>query len=235
MIVTADDMYQHLLQFINKEQTGTLFPDEFEKLINDRQLVWVKNKYFEQEITQKRIDDLQVIKTKDVILNTGAAVSGQEEFLLPYSDTGFVTTPGNPGGDNNGYLLMLNASFKIQYVNNICNLTGESGFLKAKPKKSDTELENELDPYNKPTDSRLYYEIRGNKIFLDTGTDSYGTECRITYLRYPRKITLTPAVNCELSIQTREEIVHLSEKYLLETYESQRYQTSRIQQSDAIN
>lgn len=236
MIVTATDMYNALLDNLNKDNTGTVYPEEFEVLINQCQIEYITNKYEAAQITQKRIDDLREITILDeIIFNTGAPVAGQEIFLLPYNPNASVVTPKNPSGENNGYMFMLRASFSIQYVNNVCGYTGVSQPLKAKVMTSDRRDEITRDPFNKPKDERLYYQITGDSMILFTGTQSYGVRADIDYIRYPRSIEIVNSlVDCELALHCRKEIVDLAVRKKLEQIESRRYQTNVIENRTAI-
>jgi len=235
IIRTAQQMYDATLEFYNKEQTGTIFPTEWDLLVNNCQHEVVKNRYHEVELIQKRIDDLRILHVVDVIANTGNNVATEELFVLPYNDQAFVTTTGNPNGDNHGYMFMLNVSLKLNYVNNVCGLTGISDFLKAKVMKSDKRFEIVRDPWNKPKDERVYYEIIGNNVKVITGTDSWASECRMEYIRYPRDIRVSvPQVDCELPIHIREEIVDLCVRKKLQQSESPRYQGKMIEDAQSI-
>lgn len=239
MIITAQNMFTYLLDAINKEHTGTITPDEANRLLNNAQEEWVKNKYYEVELTQKRTDDLRVLECRDNLPNVGTNTPGEEVFELPYSDTGFVTTPGNPGGDNHGYMFLLNCGFKIQYVNDECDRDGISKPLSSKPMKADKEYAINSDPYNKPTNDRLYYKMLGDTIRIITGTESFGVVALIDYLRYPRQINIpTQSANndvaCELPIYAREEIVDIAARKKLGIYESPRYQQKIAEDSQSI-
>lgn len=239
MLVTAQNMFTYFLDLINKEQTGTVTPSEFNRLVNNSQEEYVKNKYDEVELTQKRTDDLRILECRDVINNTGVTSPGGEIFILPYSDTGFVTTPGNPGGNNHGYQFLLNCAFKIQYVNDDCGNAGLSPFLGAKPLKADKEYAIVKDPYNKPSNKRLYYKMLGNTIRCTTGTASFGVQCQIDYLRYAREINVpvpTAAVDvaCELPLHCREEIVRIAVRKKLGIFESPRYQQAIAEDAQSI-
>lgn len=239
MLITAQNMFTALLDLLNKEQTGTVTPAEANRLLNLSMEELIKNKYKEFELTQKRVDDLRVLECRDVIANTGVNQPGGEIFELPYNETGFVTTPGNPNGDNHGYMFLLNCGFKIQYVNNVCGKTGISKALKSKRMTADKEYEIADDPYNKPTDERLYYKMLGHTIRCITGTESFGVQAVIDYLRYPRSINI-PVPNapndvpCELPLHVREEIVRIAARKKLGIYESPRYQQSIAEDSQSI-
>lgn len=237
MIVTAQDMYEFFLTELNKEFTGSVFPDEFEKLINTVQIDFIENRYFNVEGSQKRIDDIRTLVIVDeVVFNTGANIAGQEIFALPYDPNANVVTPKNPSGTNRGYLFLMAAAFKINYVNNICSLTGVSELLKAKPMRADKRHEITRDPFNKPTDERLYYQESGDTLLLFTGTSSYGTEVHIDYIRYPRDISVTgsPNVDCELPLHARQEIVRMAVKRKLEEIESPRFQSNTVENNNVI-
>lgn len=232
-------MFTLFLDLLNKEETGTVTPAEFNRLINNAQEEWVKNKYHEVELTQKRTDDLRVLECRDVLSNVGVNQPGGEIFDLPYDEVNFVTTPGNPNGDNHGYMFLLNVAFRIQYVNNKCGFTGLSAFLKSKRMTADKEYEIGNDPYNKPTDERLYFKMIGHTIRCITGTESFAVQASIDYLRYPRSINVpvpnaSQDVSCELPLHAREEIVRIALRKKLGIYESPRYQQSIAEDAQSI-
>lgn len=236
MIVTAQDMYNYVLDVLNKDNTGTVYPEEFELLINAAQVEFIENKYDAAELTEKRIDDLrEIVVLNEVIANTGGAAPGQEIFQLPYNPNANVVTPKNPSGTNRGYMFMLRASFSINYVNNICGLTGVSEFLKAKVMTSDRRDEITRDPFNKPKDERLYYQTTGDTLILFTGSQSYGVSANIDYIRYPRKIEIVNAqVDCELALHARKEVCDIAARKKLEQIESRRYQTNIVETRNTI-
>lgn len=239
MITTALDMYRYFLDGINKERTTTVTPDEFNRLINICEVEWIKNKYSEFELTEKRIDDLRILEIRDVIPNTGSQVAGEEIFILPYNAVTNVNTPGNPSGTNHGYMFMLNVAWKIQYVDNECCETGESKWIQSRTMKANFEWEIQDDPFNKPKDDRLFHKIIGNLVELYTGTDSYGIEVRFDYLRYPRLINVPTSANpvdivSELPLHTREEIISIAIRKELGRIESPRYQQQIIENAQTI-
>lgn len=239
MLITAQNMFTQFLDGINKEETATATPEEFNRLINQAQEECVKNKYHEFDLTQKRIDDLRILECRDELVNVGVNEPGGEIFNLPYDSVNFITTPGNPNGDNHGYQFLLNCAFKIQYVNDECERTGISEPLMTKPMKSDKEYAINRDPYNKPTNDRLYHKLIGNTIRCITGTESFGVIAVIDYLRYPREINVpVPSssvdVSCELPLHIREEIVDIAVRKKLGIYESPRYQQKIVEDSQSF-
>jgi hypothetical protein len=234
-IVTPQDMYRAFLVELNKEVTGTVFPDEFEGIINHTQIDYIQNRYFNVEGTEKRTDDLRSITVLDeTIFNTGAPVAGQELFLLPYSPTANVVTPKNPSGTNNGYMFMLNVGLKLQYVNSPCSYSGVSTILMAKPMKSDKRYAIIRDPFNRPAEDRLYYQITNDSFVVFTGTQSFVTEAHIDYIRYPQKIDLTLNTPCELPLHARQEIVRMAVTRKIEEIQSPRFQTNTIENNSVI-
>lgn len=222
--MTVAEMFTYVQEALNKEATGSIFPEEFEVLINAAQLEKVQNVYAEFEATQKRIDDLRRITVGPVsIPNTGTNVAGQEIFQLP-----IVGSPAP--GQSRGYMFLLSAGFKIQYVESNCG-TGVSSVLKGKPLRRDKRYEIANDPYNKPKETRLYYIIDSDQIRLYTGGSSYGVEAVVEYLRYPVKIELVfNTIDCELPEHMHKEICDLATRKYLEQTQSPRFQTTTIEQ-----
>ena len=215
MIVTSRDMYVAVLDAINKENTGTVFPDEFNRLINEAQMDVVKNRYLDVERTQKRIDDLRELKTIQSLLPVG------NTFTLPYT-----LTPATPG--DHGYMFMLDARFKLNYVNNVCGLTGISDLLKARPLKSDFKTQILLDPYKRPADDNLYYEIIGTQLLLVNGTSSTANSAEIEFLKYPHDIELDVRDSI-LSVHLRQEIVDVAARKYLHRTQDPRYQSAHVE------
>lgn len=219
MIVTALDMYTALQDGINKVMTSSIDYPEGERLLNKAMMEYIKNHYYSVEETEKRIEDLRTLR-EDLIVNP----SSMNTFALPYNEA------SNPIG----YLFMLTISFKIHYVNNNCNLTGDSDWLHSKPLRTNFKTVISLDPYNRPTDLRLYHEIIGDTVVLTTGTQSYGIAARMEYIRYPKSISLTIPQDCELPVHTRQEIVDIAVRKYLEQVTDPRYQTTLAEAKNVI-
>jgi len=77
--MTAQEMYSRTLELINKEHTGTIYPEEFEIFINIAQESFLKNRYSQVGETEKRIDDLRNVK----VIATGIAPTATNTFTLP--------------------------------------------------------------------------------------------------------------------------------------------------------
>jgi|TARA_R100000093_G_C1940665_1_gene72014 hypothetical protein len=202
--MTISEMYQTVLDLLNKEKTGTVYPEEFEIFINLSQQEYVKNKYTQVEQTEKRIDDLRMLKS----ITTGILPSSGNTFTIP-SD----------------YMFMLAVAFRIKYKENDCHADGTwSDYMKAKPMRSDRKYAMMNDPWSKPTDDRLYYDVVGNKIRVITNTPSVAKRANFEYLRTPVKMEIVNnTVDCELSNETHQEIVDICTRKILEMQESGRY------------
>jgi hypothetical protein len=216
MIITAAEMYQSTLRLVNKSHTISIEPEEWQDLVRLSQVNVVKRKYQEFQLTQKRIDDLRILISDPLSDPVIAGPVALNTFPLP-----ILSFTGQPN-----YFVMLNCAFKIQYQDNVCGLEGLSEWLKAKPMRDDLELQIMEDPYNKPTDSRLYYKQIGNNVLLYTGTGSFGFNARYSYLKYPPGIKLLPTpINCILPFHVRQEIAEDCARMIIELIESGRYST----------
>jgi hypothetical protein len=218
MVITAQDMYTYVLEGIFKQNTSTLYPQEFNDLINKCQLEYVQNKIKEEEENQKRTDDLRELRT----ITTNILPTGVNTFPLPYNSS---TNPP-------GYLYLIAANFMINYVNNCCGLTGTSGYMAAKTLKGDwNQYELQKDPYNRPSDSKLYYKVVGDNVILITGTASTGAYMEVDYYKYPSDIDVvaSPNVNSILAVHCRQEICDIAIKKYLSVVQDPQYQTKSVE------
>jgi len=211
--MTAQEMYSRTLELINKEHTGTIYPEEFEIFINIAQESFLKNRYSQVGETEKRIDDLRNVK----VIATGIAPTATNTFTLP-----------------SNYLFMLAAAFKLEYFNSTdpCVEDGTISDIEVvgTPARSDQKYVNIYDPWSKPNNWRLYYDQVDDQITLITGTDSIANSATFEYLRTPASIEIANAtVDCELAPETHQEIVNEAVRKILETIESGRYQTFMLE------
>jgi hypothetical protein len=264
ILETTRDLYFAFLDGIKKEYTGTVVPAVFNRIWND----WAQTEWVRQnislvegvELTQKQIDDLSVLM---VICNgivpvlagpldpIAPMVGSQNIFELPDLPSGptatpvgyFVDLPSYPAGISQypRMIRFLSVAFKIQYIENECNLTGVSDWLDAKIMRSDKENHIMNSVYRKPKDSRLYYRRGNRNVQLITGTQSYGVAMQLQYIRWPRNIFFdatnqddlatadyTPgngSINCELPSEIRKEIVDIAVRLYLERVRDPRYQS----------
>ena len=216
--MTAGEMYTRTLELLNKEHTGTIYPEEFEIFINVAQEAWLKNRYAEIGLTEKRIDDLRDVK----VILPGIVPVTENTFDLPQD-----------------YLFMLAAAFKLEYINSTdpCVEDGTISdiYVVGTPARSDRKYAQIFDPWAKPNNWRLYYDQVGTTITLITGTDSIANLATFEYLREPAAIEIVnTTVNCELSKETHQEIVDLCVRKVLEVIESDRYRTFLVENNQQI-
>lgn len=246
MIETAEQMYKAFLAGIKKEQTSIVTPPIFDLIINEEQNNWLKEKFAAIELDQKRIDDLQCIrvatdgeyKYQTIVLNPiGPDAYEGRTFSLPYDPAQQINNmwAGVPPSATTQvypkYRRLLNIEFKIKYINHECGWKGESEWLSARIMRTDQKTETFKNPYRKPKDNRLYYEIIGNKIRLVTGTMSVGIGMKLEYLRYPRSISFVNGINCEFLPEQQQEIVDRAVVSYIERSKNTRYQSIKIQEN----
>lgn len=248
MILSVTDMYKAFLAGIKKEQTSIVPPSTFNLLINEEQDKWIKEKVASIEIDQKRIDDLQILSTvtdgeyvfaTNVLYPIRPDTTGGKVFTLPTDPdiniNNINIVSGVPSSQKYPrYRRLKGVQFKINYVNNECGNVGISNWLSSNIMRSDLRQSISKNPYRKPTDERIYYEIINNKIRLITDTDSTGYAMRIEYIRYPSVINyssiIAEQVNCELLPEQQQEIVDKAIVTYIERTKNPRYQTINIEQ-----
>lgn len=248
MITTTADMYRAFLDGIKKSETSIVKPSQFNRIINQ----WGQDEYLrtnamEIELNQKKIENLEKIRvaTDGIYTFNGTTIYP----IAPLSDNVFEIPKYNFSINAiiNGlvevrtyprYLRLLNVMFKLTYgAGQECSLTGVSDWLQAYIMRSDQRSVILDNPFRKPKDSRLYYEIIDGKVRLITGTTSVGYAMRLEYLRYPVEIFFnennvpdtgipaTGSVMCEFGPQQAQEIVEIAVRTYLERVKDPRYQS----------
>ena len=262
ILETTRDLYFAFLDGIKKEYTGIVIPAVFNRIINDwAQVEWMRQNVSHVEgveITQKQIDDLQVLMV--VCDGNIPILTSPLNPIAPIATNVFPVPdlPSGPTASPVGYTIglqsypagvmqyprlfrFLSVLFKINYVNNECDLTGVSDWLEANIMRSDRESVIMNSVYRKPKDSRLYYRQVNRQVQLITGTQSYGVAMNLKYIRWPRNIFFdeqnqddvatadyTPgngSINCELPSEIRKEIVDIAVRTYLERVRDPRYQS----------
>lgn len=229
MLRTTDDMYRATIEGINKHRTSILIPDKWNKLINLAQLDYCRDHIVNGEVIQKRMDDLRMLYVVDDI--------------LPSSVTTFPIPDGTSVNNSQGVLLplymrLLSTAFKINYVNNVCGLTGLSEWIyNVKVLKSDNRNMIKRNPFRRPSDAKIYQRQVGNTIIIDTGTNSTAALMHIEYFKWPVEIfynvnnipdtgnQATGSVVCELPPEQKQEIVDYAVRIYIERAQDPRYRT----------
>ena len=216
MLNSTLEMYNATVDGTNKHRTEILTPAKWNRLINLAQLDWCRDRIVGAEVAQKRIDDLRMIYVVSDIANTNDTT-----FPLPTN-----------------YMRLLSLAFKIEYINNVCGLTGISDWLyQTKVMKSDNRNVIKRNPFRKPSDAKIYQRQIGNTIVIDTGTSSKAKMMHIEYFRWPvdifynvsnpgdTGIPATGSVNCELPTEQRQEIVDYAVRIYIERVQDPRYRS----------
>ena len=221
MLTTVAQMFTYALEMINKENTGTITPTEFNVLINAAQVDYVLQKARGVDVNQRAMDSLRVlIPLPLVINNTGAQVNEQEVFPLPY-----VANP--PAGVSHGYLHMLNCAVKLQRGNPPAPVACQApdGWASCRPLPRDSRHDIKENPYWRPSDEAPYYYTTGNEVRVWTNSDAFADQMRIEYLRYPVRIDVIGPVQPELPAHVNQEITDLMVRGYLEVTENPRFRT----------
>jgi len=240
MLETAEDIYRAFLDGIKKNSTSIVTPNQFNRIINDwGQDEWLKQNCLTIEFNQKQIEDLErirVVTDGEFTLNGNViypiAPTTSNLFIIPKYTYDIVNR--QPDGTEGlqtypPYYRLLNVSFKLEYGSeNECGLTGISDWLDAKIMRSDLRNVIMDNPFRKPTDARLYYEILNGQIRLITGTNSIGYSMRIEYLRRPNDIVFVPGEEgtpCEFNHEIQKEIIDIAVRVYLERVKDPRWQS----------
>jgi len=171
---------------------------------------------------------------------------------LPDNSKYFMIPIGSPITVNKvkypDMIRLLGIAFKLKYKNNECYPDDSiSDWLNAHVLYSDQKSILRKNPWRKPTDERLYYELMSDNIILTNDTDSEGYSMRLDYIRSPRKIffnvnnngnpkleqtdipdytgVTVGSINCELPQDIRMEIVNIAIRTFVERIKDPRYQS----------
>ena len=243
-VTTYTELYDYVLEGINKEETGSLTDAEFEILINDSQYEYLTTRAEQVELGQKRIDDLRSLKRQETVLPIPQPGNTLDfEAVLDGAGNPLVELTPTVAG-RHGYFRMLNVAVELSYLNNPCYSDGVQSpelWHKTKPANSDKLLEIRRDYYNRPNDERLYYDFRSTAtsrtvMEVITDTDSTANRVRLEYLVHPRTIlrTNTGIDDIDLPLHARREVCEVAIRKYIERSESKRYRSQLIENSIAV-
>lgn len=231
---TVVDLYDQVLEGLDKTNNASISDEEFESLANECQMKIVKNRYADFERIQKRIDDLSSVTKRVDLIPTATNEFDFSNVAVTAGGKLIDLTPVVEG--RYGYLFLLNAAVQLNYSGNACYADGVASpevWVKSKPLKSDFIWTLREDYYNRPTDDRVYHKLESNsdggtKLLIVTDTASTAYRVRIEYLCYPRKILLANLLpgDIDLSISLREELVRMMVETYIERIESGRVRTN---------
>ena len=234
---TTRAVYERFLDKIKKESTGIVPPIAFNRIANDGQEEWLELKLLEIEKNQKRIDDIRVIRPVPLPI---IGASGSKTFPMP---DGVTVSDAITGTTLPKYHRFLSVAFKITYVNNVCGLTGISDWIRdVHVLRSDQRNWILTSPRRKPNDSKIYYDMKGGTITIETGTSSTAYRMEFDYVRPPRMIFFDSSnpnvedptvsytagagcVNFEFPNRQKDEIIDRMVSMHLERLKEERYRT----------
>lgn len=226
MMTTAIEMYKGVLTELNRADTKSMSPTRFNYHAEIGYYEYLKMRYWSFDKHQKNIDDLQpLIVVTDgiagnpaVIPNIGLVSPGGEVFTVPKNALAL-----------NEEMFMLQVHFKLRYHLNGCHAEGSlSEPIAARYRTHNLDTRN---AYQKGNDEKLYYLFHGGRIrrVVSGKSQSVAEQCIMSYLRYPRLITVdnngNSLTNPELGSSQNTELVRWIAASYLENIESLRQET----------
>ena len=211
------NIYKYFLDGIKKETTSTVPPERYLRVINEALTNWVRDRANEADDSQKRMDDLnklvieRIITTTQDPLHPTTPIIAENEFTLPVD-----------------YLRLLSVSVRLRYKDNYCYPDGMlSDWLPCKYYIFDKKGMSYRNPYRKPSDSRVYYQLKENKINFIQGTSDV-EEVDFIYIRYPKEIEVivnpTDFYDDIQDVQIHE-VIDIAVRMYIERIKDPRYQS----------
>lgn len=231
MLNSIERMYEYVREGIRKGNAGTLFPNEFDVLINGVLLDHARQLAKQVEGDQRHMDDLRILRVGPTVLaNTGTDASEQEVFQLPY-------VPQPVAGQSHGYLQLLNAGFAVKYlVNGIptpapCRRPSMGGWSIGRPERADQRYLDDRNPFWRPTPDEPCWRLEGNALKVRCGEGFFADQVRIEYLRHPVRISYAddPRVEPELPVEVNQAVCDKAIVAYLENVGSPRF-TTKVQE-----
>lgn len=224
---TAEELYKYWLSLIRKERTTIVKPAQWVTIMNAGAIDWVKTKLPQTEFVQKRIDDLEAIH----VLTDGV----QEDMIESDEATGAFMIPSR-------YLYGLSASFGYYHTSideipeedeppmDRSLIGSDSSRMKyivgGKILRSDNRVFLSKNPYRKPDDETIYFELRSGKVYLKTDGSPYNRMI-MEYYRFPDTFSYGTGDDATGSFNASQnkEIVDLTARKFLERMKDPRYQS----------
>lgn len=226
MLSTIEQMHDYVNQHLNKVSTVTVDPVEFGRLINGALVDYIEQMARRVDKDQVALDALQVLKVDPLVVNnTGAASPQGEQFIIPYT--------ANPlPGVSRGYFHMLNAGVKLaKTVAGVAvpvACTAPGGWASITPLRTDGKYSYERDPFWEASNDEPYYEVRGYTMHVFAEADTFATQVKLEYLRYPVELSAVPGqlVQPEFPASVNQAVCDYAVRRQLEVIESPRYPTN---------
>lgn len=210
-LLSAEEIYKAVLDGIKKESTAVLTPESFNRLINDDALIlWLREKAGRNDRDQPMVDALRNLY-KITELDPS---EDKEYFVLP-----------------KGYYRLQSVSFKLNLGTETKKVITD--WLPTQRLRLDNVSLTTVNPYRKPTNTRLYYYQEGNNI-KNYPENKNVVKARIFYLTYPDPIIFRidgTGSNGNLSREQNKEIVDTAVRVFLERVKEERYQTVLMEEN----
>lgn len=198
------DVYNYVLTKLNKENNPSFEIRDFEDLFHSATLEWVKQKYAEMEIKQKRTDDLRFITRRNVELSLS-----DNKTTLPER-----------------YMFMLGVRVEHSKKGRCSTKTRVTGAY-----KMTSDIKGRRDYYK---DISLHYEIENQALIIIPPEDVEARRVYIEYIEEPTPITVDydapeSPTNALTALLSQDyvclEIADLCALFFIETFESPRVNT----------
>ena len=213
MLETVTDLYKAFLDGIKKESTSIVIPSKFNRIINEAQLIWLRDNVKTVELNQKQIDDLRVLR----VVPEGISPTATGSNIFPLPDK---------------YYRLLN----VQFAFDVGDEAGsELAYKTSHVMRSDQRTSNKESVYREPTSKRLYHDLIGDNIYFYGGDGVIALSAKPEYLRKAIDIEYIPGkegTNCELPEAQRQEVVDIAVRIHLERIKNPRYKS--FTQEEAI-
>ena len=223
MLTTIAQINRYFLEGINKFNSGTVSPEEFDVLYNGSAVDFVLQRARAAERDQRLLDTLRaLIPAPLTVINTGGAATEAEVFPLPY-----VAAPAP--GVSHGYLHMLSVAVRLfaNGTQTAAPCRTASGWVSTRILRRDARNEIVRNPFRRPSLERPYYYVTGNDMRILAPDGFYANEARIEYIRYPVKVSVqAPQVEPDLPPHVNQEIADYAIRRFLENVESRRWNTN---------
>lgn len=229
MLNNITDTYKLFLDLIKKEGTATVTPEKFNRIINEAQMDWYMRKAPMDDFSQDEIDDIQIMNviTDGVFIwyRTDLMVGVMLYPISSISDNVFEVPVDEsvPIINDHGLLQLYPRYFRFRNVQFRMSSSGE--WLEARPFLANKKDYIMKSSYRRPTDTKLYYEMLGNRIRVVTG-GATAHSMKLSYLRYPLDMNYDTdpnlQVHCEFGPRQTQEIVYLAAQLYLERTKDER-------------
>lgn len=212
------------LQKVSSYQFDNFLPEEIDFFLNKMQDRFVKDviskwgdpKRLGFEAIQKRLDDIRVL------------ITDAESSFIGESYEDSASLPAD-------YCYAVNLRAKIYEKDcGKSQATTSSSEVKKNVRIVEQDMLYKLidNPFASPDKNSPLAVFEGNNIRIICNKLSILKSYCLEYIRKPAEMSLSLCTDCELPTHTHQEIVDLTIKHMLETIESQRYQSNSIEHSE---